>query len=35
MDVRKAAERLSFRTRYQLQQAMQETISWYRVARWV
>jgi nucleoside-diphosphate-sugar epimerase len=35
MDVRKAAERLSFRTRYPLEQAMQETISWYRDAGWI
>jgi dihydroflavonol-4-reductase len=35
MDVSKAAERLSFRTHYPLDQAMQETMSWYVTEGWL
>jgi nucleoside-diphosphate-sugar epimerase len=35
VDVRKAAEWLSFRTRYPLDRAVQETISWYTAERWL
>jgi nucleoside-diphosphate-sugar epimerase len=35
VDVGKAAEMLSFRTRYRLDQAVQETISWYVAAGWL
>jgi nucleoside-diphosphate-sugar epimerase len=35
VDVGKAAELLSFRPRYSLQQALQETISWYLAERWL
>jgi len=35
IDVGKAAEILSFRTHYRLDQAVQETISWYLAAGWM
>jgi nucleoside-diphosphate-sugar epimerase len=35
LDVSKAAKMLSFRTRYRLDQAVQETISWYVAERWM
>jgi dihydroflavonol-4-reductase len=35
MDVTKAAERLPFRARYGLKDALQETISWYAAAGWM
>jgi len=35
VDISKAAEVLSFRTQYPLDQAMQETISWYLAERWL
>jgi len=35
LDVNKAAEMVSFRTRYRLDQAIQETISWYVAERWM
>jgi len=35
LDVRKAAELLSFRTRYSLEEAVRETISWYLAEHWL
>jgi nucleoside-diphosphate-sugar epimerase len=35
LDVSKAVEMLSFRTHYPLEQAVQETISWYVAERWL
>jgi dihydroflavonol-4-reductase len=35
LDVNKAAEMLSFRTRYPLDEAVRETISWYMAERWI
>jgi nucleoside-diphosphate-sugar epimerase len=34
-DVGKAARMLSFRTRYSLDQAMRETMDWYRMQKWL
>jgi nucleoside-diphosphate-sugar epimerase len=35
VDVEKASDRLSFRARYPLAEAVRETISWYRAAGWL